>query len=124
MLNMDGLIINTGNFANVKKYINAGYTPVSIALSVRYFKGLKFPKLAPKKEFLNDLEPEYSPKYNKILDSLQPDKIVIELIELTGSKKIVLLCHEKEEDFCHRQLVAKWITTYTGIKVKELGKMN
>ena len=32
----------------------------------------------------------------------------------------VMLCYEKPGDFCHRHLIADWITKNTGITVEEV----
>ena len=34
------------------------------------------------------------------------------LKELTQSDQIILLCYEKPDDFCHRHLVAQWLTEH------------
>jgi len=41
---------------------------------------------------------------------------------LSKGKDIVLLCHEGEEFFCHRQLVSKWLIEKLNIQVLEFGK--
>jgi hypothetical protein len=116
--------IRTGNFANVKKYEKSGYFPISIALSARYFNGKAYRALAPMWEFKDD-EPEiYIPKYKKILSLLNTRKVLNDLLLLSGNKDIVLLCHEKEGDFCHRHIVAEWLSKEFNIEVLELGKMD
>jgi uncharacterized protein (DUF488 family) len=121
---MKKLEIATGNFANLKKYLNSGYYPISIAISARYFSGDKYPSLAPKRDFMMEERESYTPKYyGQILDNLDPQKVIEDLRKMSKNQKIVLLCHEKEGDFCHRRLVAKWLSPYIG-DVPELGKMN
>jgi uncharacterized protein (DUF488 family) len=115
--------IYTGNFANVKKYVSAGYLPISIAISARYFNGLKYPKLNPRKDFMNDTPETYIPKYNEILKKLNTDEVIKDLHHISEGKDVVLLCHEKAGDFCHRRLVAEWLLNEKGIEVPELGKM-
>jgi hypothetical protein len=115
--------IKTGNFANLRKYEKAGYFPISIAISARYFSGKNYRKLNPRRNFMMDEPENYIPKYNQILDNLDPKKVIDDLRDISGGQDIVLLCHEKAGDFCHRRLVAKWIETHCGIEVTELGKM-
>lgn len=40
-------------------------------------------------------------------------------MKLSGGKDIALICYEKPTDFCHRHLVAEWLTT-NGIKCDEI----
>ena len=115
--------IYTGNFANVKKYTAAGLFPVSIALSARYFNGALYRKLNPDYSYLNDPEEEYIPKFEAKLNNLSAKIVIKEFEELSCGKDIVLLCHEKAGEFCHRRLVADWLNRELGIEVPELGKM-
>ena len=115
--------IYTGNFANLKKYTSAGLFPVSIALSARYFNGALYRKLNPDYSYMNDLESEYVPKFNQKLKNLSAKSVIKELEELSLGKDVVLLCHEKAGEFCHRMLVADWLNRELGIEVPELGKM-
>lgn len=115
--------IYTGNFANLKKYEGRGLFPISIALSARYFSGACYKKLNPDWTFKDDLPFSYKPKYNAILQKLNPNTVVNELSKISNGKDVVLLCHEKEGDFCHRRLVAEWLEKELNIKVKELAKL-
>lgn len=115
--------IATGNFANVKKYREAGYYTVSIALSARYYSGASIKELAPKREWIDEPENVYTPIYKKkILSKLNPLTIFNRLKALSSGENVVLLCHEKEGDFCHRRIVAKWLEENLSIEVPELGK--
>lgn len=115
--------IYTGNFANVTKYRTANLHPVSISLSARYFTGDLYRPLNPERVFMNDADDIYTPKFNAILAKLDVHKVVEDLKILSKGKDIILLCHEGENDFCHRHLVAKWMEEKLNIEVKELGKM-
>ena len=101
--------IYTGNFANLKTYTKAGLFPISIALSARYYNGATYKELSPEWSYKNDPEHIYTPKFNGKLGKLNKEAVLGDLSYLSGGKDIVLLCHEKKEEFCHRQLVAKWI---------------
>lgn len=115
--------IYTGNFANVTKYRNAGLHPVSISLSARYFTGDLYRPLNPERVFMNDPDEVYTPKFNAILAKLDVNKVIEDLTLLANGKDVIMLCHEGENDFCHRHLVAKWMEEKLNIEVKELGKM-
>jgi len=115
--------IATGNFSNVKKYQAKGFFPISIALSAKYFYGYTYKVLNPEWSYMNDEESIYTPKYNKGLSLLSAQKVFEDLKGASHGKDVVLLCHEKEGDFCHRSLVAIWLKKELGIEVVELGKM-
>ena len=116
-------MIYTGNFANVKKYREAGLHPISIAISARYFSGDLYRPLNPDRSFMMDPESIYTPKFKKKISLLNAKNVSLDLIKLGKGKDIILLCHEKEGDFCHRRLVAKWLSENLNIEVVELGKM-
>ena len=99
--------IYTGNFANLKKYV--GLHPISIALSSRYFNGSVYRTLNPDWGFKNDPEPLYTEKFNAKLLKLNRENVIKELSIISGSEDVILLCHEKAGNFCHRNLVAKWL---------------
>lgn len=115
--------IYTGNFANVKKYRENGIEPINIALSARYFKGIKFPLLTPEWSFMDDSRPDYIRKFNAKIAKYDAKLIFQGLKQLAQGKDVALCCHEKEGDFCHRRLVAEWLTKELSIEVKELGRM-
>lgn len=112
--------IFTGNFANVKKYIEAGLIPISIARFNRYYSGLNYIKLAPPSSMIHEPEKTYTPNFKRVvLQPLNVQEVKNELKQLSNGKDIILLCYEKAGEFCHRRLVAEWITQSTGEEVKE-----
>ena len=115
--------ITTGNFANVKKYKTAGYVPVSIALSARYFTGLVYRLLNPEWIYKDDPEISYTKKFNSKLEKLNPEQVYKDLEKLSNGRPVVLCCHENKDEFCHRHLVARWLEKKLNIVVEELGKM-
>ena len=115
--------IYTGNFANITKYIAAGLTPISIAMSARHFTGISYRKLNPDISYLTDDPIDYEPKYNKKLLSLDAKVVFNELKSLSNGKDVILLCHEGEHLFCHRHLAARWLADNLNIQILELGKM-
>ncbi len=112
--------IYTGNFANIRKY--AGLFPVSIALTAKGYEGACYRKLNPSWSYMDDPEDMYTRKFNQHLATLNPQAVYNELSALSGGKDVVLLCHEKEGDFCHRHLVARWLEANLHTTVKELGR--
>lgn len=122
----------TGYFAKQRDYIALGLTPVAICLSTpTWYNGLNYTKLAPSKSILFDYKynetykgdkEHYITRYtNDILNKLDYKEIVKELEALTKttSDKIILMCYEKPNDFCHRHLVSNWLVE-KGIECCEL----
>ena len=112
-------MLYTSYFANLKKIRNPDTVCVSIARNhPPYFKGLCYKKIAPTQQILNDWhrfadKERFIRDYKEqVLSRLNPKDVVLDLIKLTSNRcdNIVLLCYEKPEDFCHRHLVAKWLT--------------
>ncbi len=117
--------IYTSYFGNVKKLEKENVVPISIALySPRWRKWNRLPEAAPKKFMLSeDLSiEEYIEAYNKeILSKIDLDDFLKMIKIMSGGKDVALLCYEKPGDFCHRHLLAKWLTEKTGIKIEEFG---
>jgi uncharacterized protein (DUF488 family) len=59
-------------------------------------------------------ERQYTIRYNRILEKLNPNKVIKDLPD-----KSILLCWEEPGDFCHRQLVARWLNKVPGVTVFE-----
>lgn len=86
-----------------------------MAVYQSFYTGLSYKKLAPKWEFFkvwkethdNDY---YIDNYDKqVLNTLRAKEVVEELLSMTNTKNIALVCYEKPSDFCHRHLVANWL---------------
>lgn len=121
-------MIYTSYYANMKK-ISARF-PNLVAISIaakppRGYDGLEYKKLAPKYDFFkkwkeNHDNEYYIREYNKqVLNTLNPKLVVEELYRISKNKDIVLLCYEKPNDFCHRHLVADWLSE-NGYPVDEI----
>jgi len=67
-------------------------------------------------------ERKYREKYALLLSSLRKEKVLEEIRAFCNGGNIVLLCFEKEGEFCHRNIVAEWLQPVAG-KIKELGDM-
>ena len=121
--------IYTTYFANLKNLPDT-IIPVSICgKAPDGYTGLQYKKLAPKWEFFKvwkeTRDNDYYIKNFKelVLDKLNITAAIEDLIELTGSSSIALVCYEKPEDFCHRHLVANWLIE-NGLRCTEFGSVN
>lgn len=118
--------IFTGYFAKAKNYPDT-ITQVSIAqYAPKEYRGYEYKELAPSEKILHDYKKTrnvamYISSFNQqVLSKKTADDVVADLIMLThNAKKIVLLCYEKSENFCHRHIVAEWLTQ-AGYPVVEL----
>ena len=117
-------MIYTGRFAEVANYERFGFIPVSIAgKAPPYYHGIEFKTLAPKYVWWQEWHDKklsnewYREQYQKtVLDKLNP-KVIANRLNQFGDN-VILLCYEKPEEFCHRQLVANWLRQ-GGISVYE-----
>ena len=110
-------MIYTSYFARCQK-LPKGLIPISIARQAPAgYTGLEYKTLAPAWDILSEYkqtkdERTYIQQYNYQLFLLSADQVVKELKELAQSDQIILLCYEKPDDFCHRHLVAQWLTEH------------
>lgn len=103
-------------------------TGISISLyPPRGWRGEEYPKLAPSKELLNGYNnhqlsvTDYCRIYREeILASLEPMNVAEDLQQM-GSE-VVMLCYEPPGVFCHRALVADWLSLSLKRYVPELVK--
>ena len=117
--------IYTSYFSNCKKLYSAGIKVICVAIGR--------PKFLPDVPQMLNLCPtrymvsgpcsheEYLRLYDEILARQDADKVVEQIRLLSRGEDVALCCYEKPEDFCHRHILAKWITENTGIEVVEFG---
>ena len=117
--------IFTSYFDNIENC--NGLVLIGIAgISPPGFNGLEYKKLAPKRFIYDNYiesgdEEEYSRNYfGYVLDKLNPREVIKELEELSKGKNLVLLCYEKPNQFCHRQLVRYWMKSALNLEIKEI----
>lgn len=104
-------MMQTGYYARHGKHPNA----VAISVGVpRWFRGRRYPALAPDREWLRVDPEKYMRLYAERLRGLDARRVVADLGE-----DAILLCWEAPGKFCHRRLVAEWIERETGIVVAE-----
>ena len=117
----------TGYFAKLKCYSNNDLIPVSISSIAPkwYYKGeykilAPWPKLIRAYKRKEITKEDYIIQFNKYLYNLDQEQILIQLNDIFGDlNKIILICYEKPDDFCHRHLVANWLNIYITNMVEE-----
>ena len=117
--------IYTSNFSSVKNLVKQGIVPIgTVIFPPKWYTGLNYQVLAPRPEMLKMSETVYVLKYMEILARLKPEVVIQDLVKLGNGKDVALLCFEKPGDFCHRQLVCKWLNDFlesvgSDVKVSE-----
>ena len=123
--------IATGYFARAKDYAKEGWTLISIALKDAWFlsKDLKITslkELAPTPEILKlkDDPEEYEKRFRaEVLSTIDWCALYSKLCSIAraeNKEKVVFLCYESPEKFCHRHIVAKWLGEKTCVPIKEV----
>ena len=113
--------IYTSYFANSRALAKVNVMQVSIArYSPSWFYGPRYIVVAPTSYMLSGTcsHEEYLCKYDEILSRLDPKKVVDDIAAISHGKDVALCCYEKPSDFCHRHLLAEWLTKH-GYDVKE-----
>ena len=122
-------MIYTSYFAKLKS-LPDNIIPISICgKAPDWYKGLQYKKLAPKYDFFMKWKENHDNDYyvkcfnEQVLDNLKSEVIVAELSKMAGNfnnnfEHICLICYEKPSDFCHRHLVADWLSE-EGYKCEE-----
>lgn len=119
--------IYTSYFANLKKLPN-DVVPIAICgKSPTGYKGLEYKVLAPKYGFFQEWKQNHDNDfyikhfYDEVLNKLDAKRVCENLQILSGGQDVALICYEKPGDFCHRHLVAEWLSKELGIEVNEFG---
>ena len=107
----------TSYFSKMSKF-PPNTIPVSIArYSPQWCSGIReYKALAPLPSTLKNYKrtsntEEYIRDYRTtVLDKLDPHKVATELSDGANGCDVVLLCYETPDKFCHRHLVATWLT--------------
>ena len=120
--------IYTSYYGKLNKIDTEKYSPINIA--GKQPDGVSLPtckELVPPKSLVFDYKDgkikksEYVYKYNEQLDKLTVIDVLGKLMTMADGKTPVLMCYERPEAFCHRQLVLWWIKSYYTITAEELG---
>lgn len=118
-------MIYTGYFGKLKR-LPPELFPVSIALySPKWYREAEYKTLAPTADILREWKANhnverYTERFcNEVTSHLNRDEVINDLFMLSWGRDIVLLCYEAPGKFCHRHLVADWLTR-GGYKCEEL----
>ena len=120
--------IYTGYYAKMKKYKELGLIPVSIAFATPiWYEGEICFELAPPCKLISGYKngiiskDDYAKKYKNFLKTVNWAEVIEKLYSISDKydgKDLVLCCYEKSSDFCHRHILAEYLTK-SGMKVKE-----
>lgn len=124
-------MIYTSYFAKLK-FLPDNIIPISICgKAPDWYKGLQYRKLAPKYDFFMKWKENHDNDYyikcfqKEVLDVSDITSVLHELHILIPNEiraamqspvwsspdwHIALICYERPSDFCHRRLVADWLT--------------
>lgn len=131
------MFLFTSYFGKLKS-LPKSIIPISIcAKTPEWYKGPQYKKLAPKYDFFMEWKKNQDNNYyvkcfnEQVLSNLEPFHVYKNLYDIAQDfvaslpeddtrKKlheigtpycVALICYEKPEDFCHRHLVADWLTS-------------
>lgn len=117
--------IFTSYFGNSRKLKEAGVNMICVAIGIpRFIAGIpQMLNVCPTRYMVSGpcSREEYLKLYDRILASQDANQVVKQIEMLSGGKDVALCCYEKPGDFCHRHILAKWITENTGIEITEFG---
>lgn len=115
--------IFTSFFGRTAQLQRSGIVPIGIALWLpRWYSGKSMRSVVPTAYMVKgDITQErYVELYNReILGRLRVEDVVSEIETLSEGRDVALLCYEKPGDFCHRHLLADWLTRESGLVVEE-----
>lgn len=114
--------IYTSYFGNAKALAKHGIKLVSIALwQPRYLSvPVVLRDVAPTPWMVKQASrQQYIDAYQQILSRIDPYEFLQRLDALSGGSDIALCCYEKPGEFCHRHLLAEYLTKATGVVVEE-----
>lgn len=116
--------IYTSYYGNIKKLNASGISPICVSIGrPRYLNIPQMLNVAPTRYMVSGpcSHEEYLRLYGQILAQQDAHTVIKQIESLSDGKDVALCCYEKPGDFCHRHILAKWITDNTGIEVKEFG---
>jgi hypothetical protein len=116
--------IYTSYFGNNRKLNAAGIKIICVAIGrPRFINAPQMLNVCPTRYMVSGpcSREEYLRLYDQILANQDAHQVVSQIEMLSEGQDVALCCYEKPGDFCHRHILAKWITDNTGIEVKEFG---
>lgn len=109
-------MIYTSYYARAKNFPDMTHIRISTSAPKWYpIETKALPELYPGFDLVNAYksgqasEAEYIRQYREKLAALDKNKILQKIQQLSETEDVLLLCYEKEGDFCHRHLVAEWL---------------
>jgi len=112
--------IYTSYYGKIKILAKANIIPIGISVGIpRYFTGYTLNELAPRYDMLKLSESDYRKEFAQILAHLNARQIIEKIQIFAKDLDVALLCWERPGLFCHRTLVAAWLTKETGIELSE-----
>lgn len=118
----------TGYFAQMKNYKKVDLVPVSIAYGTPvWYEGETCFELAPPRKLLIAYKKkglstaDYTKRYNDFLKTVNWSEVIDKLYAISekhDDRDLILCCFEKPTDFCHRHLLAEFLTK-NGIDTQE-----
>lgn len=113
-------MIYTSYYARAKNFLNMTHIRISTSAPKWYPVETKaLPELYPGFDLVNAYksgqvsETEYVRQYREKLDRLDKTAILQKIEQLSDGNDALLLCYEKDGDFCHRHLVSEWLGNIT-----------
>lgn len=116
--------IYTSYFGNSRKLNAAGVMIICVAIGKpRFIQAPQILNVCPTRYMISGAcsHEEYLKLYDRILSGQDANQVVKQIEMLSRGKDVALCCYEKPGDFCHRHILAKWLTEKTGIEIKEFG---
>lgn len=114
-------MIYTTYFGKLKR-LPKNIHPISICgKAPDWWTGKQYKKLAPKYDFFMKWKETHDNEYyikcfkEQVLDKLTVEEVITDLCGILNPNEhvdIALVCYEKPDDFCHRHLVAEWLTEH------------
>ena len=119
-------MIYTSYFANIKNLEENDLIPIAICGGIpEGYHGRWYKKVAPSWSIYSEYKDSGdSDRYTKrflseILAKRNPQQVYQDLYNLADeTSNFAMICYEKPGDFCHRHLVAEWLTK-AGISCQE-----
>lgn len=121
--------IYTSYFANGKKLTQAGIKVIGVALyPPRWFNGVSIRDVAPTPSILHatgQTREQYIERYKcEVLSKVNPYQLLAELQCMSQGHDVALCCYEKPDKFCHRHILAEWLSGTIGETITEWGVSN
>lgn len=115
--------VYTSYFGNSRALTAAGLVMISIArYTPKWYHGICLQEVAPLPAMLGHglSDEQYTALYHRnVLLHIDPRRLLRHIATLSGGRDVALCCYEKPGDFCHRHLLAQWLTERTGVKIEE-----